>query len=227
MPERTLREIYLPGFKAAVVDGECLAVMGAYNKFRGQYCSHNHYLVQGILKGEWNFNGCFLSDWAAVEDTFEAARFGLDLEMALTDPAFALLPAGAVVFSRDATVGLSAITTRSMAVSQHFIAWLCGDEMLPEYLLRVFRAMTQELDRLTMGATIKTIGMPDVRTLVTPVPPKDEQKVIVQHVLEETRKIDALVAKIREGIEKLKEYRTALISAAVTGKIDVREDVVA
>ncbi len=86
MPERTLREIYLPGFKAAVVDGECLAVMGAYNMFRGQYCSHNDYLVQGILKGEWNFDGCFLSDWAAVEDTFEAARFGLDLEMGTGKP---------------------------------------------------------------------------------------------------------------------------------------------
>ena len=86
MDERTLREIYLPGFQAAVVQGECLAVMGAYNKFRGQYCSHNDYLVQQILKGEWNFDGCFLSDWAAVEDTFEAARFGLDLEMGTDKP---------------------------------------------------------------------------------------------------------------------------------------------
>jgi beta-glucosidase len=86
MDERTLREIYLPGFEAAVVHGECLAVMGAYNKFRGQCCSHNDYLVQGVLKGEWNFDGCFLSDWAAVEDTFEAARFGLDLEMGTAKP---------------------------------------------------------------------------------------------------------------------------------------------
>jgi len=81
MGERALREIYLPAFEAAVVHGECLAVMGAYNRFRGQYCSHNEYLVKHILKGEWNFEGCFLSDWAAVADTYEAARFGLDLEM--------------------------------------------------------------------------------------------------------------------------------------------------
>ncbi|HSE87405.1 MAG TPA: hypothetical protein VLJ79_14370 [Candidatus Binatia bacterium] len=64
------------------------------------------------------------------------------------------------------------------------------------------------------------------RGTVTAVPPKNEKKDIVQQVLEETRKIDALIAKIREGIEKLKEYRIALISGAVTGKIDVREDVV-
>ncbi len=86
MDERTLREIYLPGFEAAVVHGNCLAVMGAYNKLRGQYCSHHEYLVNGILKGEWNFEGCFLSDWAAVADTIEAARFGLDLEMGTDKP---------------------------------------------------------------------------------------------------------------------------------------------
>ncbi|MFZ0712060.1 MAG: glycoside hydrolase family 3 C-terminal domain-containing protein [Terrimicrobiaceae bacterium] len=86
MDERTLREIYLPGFEAAVVQGGCLAVMGAYNKFRGQHCSHNEHLVKRILKGEWSFEGCYVSDWAAVEDTFEAARFGLDLEMGTDKP---------------------------------------------------------------------------------------------------------------------------------------------
>lgn len=78
-----------------------------------------------------------------------------------------LLPARAVVFSRDATIGRCAITARPMAVSQHFIAWICGGRILPEYLLLRLRSMTQELDRLTTGATLKTIGMPDVRTLVT------------------------------------------------------------
>jgi beta-glucosidase len=86
MDERTLREIYLPGFEAAVVRGKCLAVMGAYNKFRGQYCSHNEYLVNRILKDEWNFDGCYLSDWAAVTNTFDAARFGLDIEMGTDKP---------------------------------------------------------------------------------------------------------------------------------------------
>jgi beta-glucosidase len=81
MDERTLREIYLPGFKAAVVEGKCLTVMGAYNKFRGQYCCHNEHLVNGILKGEWGFDGCFISDWAGVTSTAEAAKYGLDLEM--------------------------------------------------------------------------------------------------------------------------------------------------
>ena len=85
MDERTLREIYLPGFEAAVKEAGCLTVMGAYNKFRGQYCSHHEYLVTRILKGEWGFEGCFISDWAAVHDTFEAAKFGCDLEMGTSD----------------------------------------------------------------------------------------------------------------------------------------------
>lgn len=133
-----------------------------------------------------------------------------------------LLPAGTVVFSRDATIGLCAITQGDMAVSQHFIGWVCGPRLRPEYLLFVLRSMTQELERLTMGATVLTIGMPDVRSLASPIPPKPEQEEIVAYVHKHRAQIDGLVAKVREGIEKLKEYRAALISAAVTGKIDVR-----
>jgi beta-glucosidase len=85
MDERTLREIYLPGFEAAVKSSACITVMGAYNKFRGQYCCHNEHLVNRILKGEWNFDGSYISDWAGVKDTLEAANFGCDLEMGTSD----------------------------------------------------------------------------------------------------------------------------------------------
>ena len=81
MDERTLREIYLPGFEAAVTKGGVLTVMGAYNKFRGQFCCHHEYLVNDILKGEWAFDGCFISDWNGAHDTLEAAKYGLDIEM--------------------------------------------------------------------------------------------------------------------------------------------------
>ena len=137
-----------------------------------------------------------------------------------------VLPEGTVVFSRDATIGLSAITRAGMAVSQHFIGWVCGPRLWPEYLLFVLRSMTQELERLTMGATVRTIGMPDVRSLVTPIPPLGEQKEIICEVLYRRAHIDALIAKVRNAIERLTELRTALISAAVTGKIDVRNEAV-
>jgi restriction endonuclease S subunit len=67
--------------------------------------------------------------------------------------------------------------------------------------------------------------MPDIRRFVTPIPPRSEQDAIVNYIHEETARIDALISRIREGIEKLKEYSTALISAAVTGKIDVRGEI--
>lgn len=133
-----------------------------------------------------------------------------------------LLPAGVVVFSRDATIGRCAITTKPMAVSQHFIAWVCGEAMIPEYLLLRLRSMTGELDRLTTGATLKTIGMPDVRTLVTPVPPLQEQKAIIAYVTAQTVQLDTLTTEAQRAITLLQERRTSLISAAVTGQIDVR-----
>ena len=79
--ERTLREIYLPAFQAAVEEAGVWVVMGAYNKLRGQWCSHNDYLLNHILKEEWKFRGLVVSDWAAVHDTDEAVFNGLDLEM--------------------------------------------------------------------------------------------------------------------------------------------------
>lgn len=79
--ERTLREIYLPAFEAAVKDGGVFTVMGAYNKFRGQHCCHNEYLLNKILKQEWGFQGLVVSDWGGVHDTDEAVRNGLDIEM--------------------------------------------------------------------------------------------------------------------------------------------------
>lgn len=143
-------------------------------------------------------------------------------EAGIANSSAQLLPPRSVVFSRDATIGRCAITTRPMAVSQHFIAWVCGDTMTPEFLLMRLRSMTNELDRLTAGATVKTIGMPEVKTLVTPVPPIDEQKEIVAWAKREVGCIDTFAAEAQRAIDLLQERRTALISAAVTGQIDVR-----
>lgn len=81
MDDATLREIYLPAFEAAVKEGGALAVMGAYNRFRGEFCSQNPYLLQYLLKREWGFTGVAISDWGAVHDTAAASRPGLDIEM--------------------------------------------------------------------------------------------------------------------------------------------------
>ncbi len=66
MDERTLWEIYLPAFKAAVQQGGVWCVMGAYNQFRGEHCCHNDYLLNKILKGEWGFKGMVVTDWGGA-----------------------------------------------------------------------------------------------------------------------------------------------------------------
>jgi beta-glucosidase len=81
MSERALREIYLPGFKAAITKGHANTLMGAYNKFRGQFCTENAYLIDTILKGEWKFKGAVISDWGAVHNTMDALENGTDVEM--------------------------------------------------------------------------------------------------------------------------------------------------
>lgn len=78
--DRTLYEIYLPAFKAAVQEGGAWSIMGAYNYYKDQHACHNQYLLNDILKGEWGFDGAVISDWGGTHDTRQAITNGLDLE---------------------------------------------------------------------------------------------------------------------------------------------------
>ena len=79
--ERSLREIYLPPFKAAVQAGKSWAIMAAYNRLNGTYCSENSYILLDILKDEWGFDGLVMSDWYGSQSTAVSVNNGLDLEM--------------------------------------------------------------------------------------------------------------------------------------------------
>ena len=79
--DRTLYEIYLPAFKAAVQEGNAWAIMGSYNLYNGQFNCHNKKLLVDILKGEWGFDGVVVSDWGGCRDDEEAVLNGLDIEM--------------------------------------------------------------------------------------------------------------------------------------------------
>lgn len=154
-----------------------------------------------------------------IEDTFYKIS-----ELGMANSSAHLLPARAVVFTRDASIGLSAITTKSMAVSQHLIAWVCDEKfIIPEFLLLVFYAMEKEFERYTFGATIKTIGMDNVRGLKSTFPPVEEQHNLIDWAFNKIEKIKSSISKVEDMLYLLQERRTALISAAVTGKIDVRD----
>ncbi|MCL1943242.1 MAG: glycoside hydrolase family 3 C-terminal domain-containing protein [Candidatus Azobacteroides sp.] len=78
--DRALYEIYLPAFKAAVQEGKTWAIMGSYNRYKEQWCCHNQYLLNDILRKEWNFDGVVVSDWGGVNNTEQAIYNGLDME---------------------------------------------------------------------------------------------------------------------------------------------------
>ena len=81
MSDRAFREIYLPAYVSAVQEAGVLTIMAAYNKFRGTYCAHSQYLLNEVLKDELGFDGLVVSDWAAVKNTHESVRAGVDIEM--------------------------------------------------------------------------------------------------------------------------------------------------
>jgi beta-glucosidase len=78
---RTLREIYLPAFEAAVKEAHVGAVMNSYNLVNGEHATQNAFLDTEVLKKEWGFRGILMSDWGATYDGVAAANAGLDLEM--------------------------------------------------------------------------------------------------------------------------------------------------
>jgi beta-glucosidase len=85
LDERTLHEVYLPAFKAAVTEGGSGALMTAYNLVNGVHCSEHPGLILEILKGQWGFDGVVMSDWLSTYSVAAAANAGLDLEMPTAD----------------------------------------------------------------------------------------------------------------------------------------------
>jgi beta-glucosidase len=79
--ERTLREVYLRPFEAAVLDADLWTLMGSYNRLNGAFACENRWLLTDVLKRDWGFTGVVISDWYATHDTVRCANAGLDLEM--------------------------------------------------------------------------------------------------------------------------------------------------
>lgn len=143
-------------------------------------------------------------------------------QIGLTHSAAVLHPAGTVVLSRTASAGFSAIMGTDMATSQDFVAWTCGPRLEPRFLVLCLRAMRPDLlGRLAQGSTHKTIYFPDIESIKVPVPPIHEQRNIVHEVWRRLRPIDDVVTCLERQISLLQEHRQALITAAVTGQLDI------
>jgi hypothetical protein len=127
-----------------------------------------------------------------------------------------LLPAGTVIFSRTASIGFSAVMAEPMATSQDFWNWVCGPDLRPRFLLYVFRALQPYFVGLAHGSTHRTIYKEDAAALEIPVPPIEEQDAILRFLDRETAKIDALVAKQEQLMQRLFEHRAAVIDHTLT-----------
>ena len=78
---RAMREIYLPPFEAAIVEGNAFGVMSAYNKINGYWCAENYELLTSILRKDWGFKGMVISDWGGTHSTVGSVVAGLNVEM--------------------------------------------------------------------------------------------------------------------------------------------------
>jgi beta-glucosidase len=121
--ERTLREIYMPAFEAAVKEAKVTAVMNSYNLLNGVHATQNEFLNLKVLKGEWNFQGLLMSDWDATYDGVGAANNGLDLEMPYAKfmNRKELLPAVKAGKVKESTIDDKIIRLLRVALRYHWI----------------------------------------------------------------------------------------------------------
>ncbi len=127
--------------------------------------------------------------------------------------------AGTVILSRDAGVGKSAVTADEMSVSQHFIAWKCGPRLHNYYLYYWLQKMKRHFERIAVGSTIKTIGLPFFKRLEIEIPPELEQRTIAEILL----KWDDAIARLEALVNASAERKRALMQQLVTGKKRFKE----
>lgn len=134
---------------------------------------------------------------------------------------------GDILFTRNATVGEAslAIDSELFAMGQDVCLLRRLTDFNPEFLLHILKSkvISEQLEQLMIGSTFKRINVEEIRGLRVTMPPIEEQRAIVYYLADECSRFDALIAKAQQASDLLKERRTSLIAAAVTGKIDVRE----
>lgn len=169
--------------------------------------------------------------WLTTSDVYRFRRDEIDeldataveiSRVGLANSAAVLHPARTVALSRTASAGFSIIMSRDMATSQDFVTWTCGSDLVPEYLLHMLRTMRPYLlGYLATGSTHKTIYFPDLMDLRLPLPSRREQDIAVRKVQHAARERESVLESVRRQATLLTEYKQSLITAAVTGELDV------
>jgi type I restriction enzyme S subunit len=132
-------------------------------------------------------------------------------------------PPGTVILSRDAGIGKSAILAETMAVSQHFIAWFCGNRLSNLFLYYWLQHNKRKFEAIAMGSTIKTIGLPFFKMLQITVPPRTEQECAAQTLL----RIETHITQSQAELAKQKMLKSGLMDDLLTGRVRVPESLFA
>jgi type I restriction enzyme S subunit len=130
-----------------------------------------------------------------------------------------LHPAGIVVLSRDAGVGKSAITTESMAVSQHFMCWKCDQKMDNHFLYYWLQFNKRTFENIAMGSTILTIGLAYFKRLKIACPVELAEQ---QAIAKKLKSADTRIFALRDHLAKLRQQKLGLMQDLLTGKVSVQ-----
>lgn len=164
--------------------------------------------------------------WISLADSSKLDRLYISTtaheisELGLKNSSAIMHPPGTVVLSRDAGVGKSAIATESMAVSQHFMAWICGEKLNNYFLYYLLQLWKPRFENIAIGSTIKTIGLPYFKSLAIPLPRIAEQGKIAKSLLS----ADDAIFKLEKKRKDLLNIKKALMQDLLTGKVRVKVD---
>ncbi|TGD41352.1 restriction endonuclease subunit S [Pseudotabrizicola sediminis] len=158
--------------------------------------------------------------WISLQDSQALDRLAIHetaveiSAVGLANSSARLHPRGTVVLSRDAGVGKSTILARDMAVSQHFIAWTCGPQLHNAFLYFLLQHRKPEFERIAIGSTIQTIGLPYFESYEIPLPPLHEQQAIAAALSD----ADGVVAGLERVIAKKRLIKQGAMQDFLTAR---------
>jgi type I restriction enzyme S subunit len=162
--------------------------------------------------------------WVSLTDSSKLDRLYINdsakkiSQLGIENSSATMHPVGTVVMARDAGIGKSAIMTSSMAVSQHFMAWVCGVRLNNYFLYYLLQLWKPKFEAIAMGSTIKTIGLPYFKKLQIPLPSIDEQQLIAASL----KSVDEKIFTLQRKRTSLADTKKALMQDLLTGKVRVK-----
>lgn len=161
--------------------------------------------------------------WVSLADSHRLDQIYIDetdkqiSDLGIANSSAVKHPMGTVILSRDAGIGKSAILASEMAVSQHFIAWRCGERLNNLFLYFNLQRLKPTFEAIAMGSTIKTIGLPFFKRFEVAIPARDEQDRTVEILLAAERSVE----KEEQELAKLLEQKAGLMDDLLTGRVRV------